>query len=90
MVVELYAGQDAKKKKAQEAIDATLKNIEFTDLNFVSAQRAGEIIRTCPQIPGLVDPIIAAIAMEQNAQVATHNIKHFQQIRGVTLYKFLT
>lgn len=88
VVVELFAGEDAKRKKTREAIELTLEDIVLVDLDRASAQKAGEIIRKYPQIPGPIDAIIAAIAMEHEAQIAAHNIKHFQQIRGLKLFDF--
>ncbi len=87
-IIELYAGEDAKQKKAREAITKTLEGTSFIDLTLVSAQKAGELIRIYKQIPDPLDLIIAAIAIEQDAQVATHNRKHFEQIRGLKIYSF--
>jgi len=87
-IIELYAGEDAKQKKAREAITKTLEGTSFIDLTLVSAQKAGELMRVYKQIPDPLDLIIAAIAIEQEAQVATHNKKHFEQIRGLKIYNF--
>lgn len=87
-IIELYAGEDARQRKAREEIAKTLKGTTFIDLTFVSAQKAGELIRIYKQIPDPLDLIIAAIAIEQDAQVATNNKKHFEQIRGLKMYNF--
>jgi predicted nucleic acid-binding protein len=64
-IIELYAGEDAKQKKAREAITKTLEGTSFIDLTLVSAQKAGELMRVYKQIPDPLDLIIAAIAIEQ-------------------------
>jgi len=87
-IIELYAGEDAKQRKAREEITKTLEGTTFIDLTLASAQKAGELIRTYKQIPDPLDLIIAAIAIEQEAQVATHNKKHFEQIRGLKIYAY--
>ena len=80
VVVELYAGQNAKRKKIRDLIGLALTDVEFIGLDFASSKKA---------IPGSIDSIIAAIAIEHDAQVATHNKKHFEQIKGLRLYDFL-
>lgn len=87
-IIELYAGEDAKQRKAREEIAKTLEGTIFIDLTLSSAQKAGELIRVYKQIPDPLDLIIAAIAIEQDAQVATHNKKHFEQIKELKLYNF--
>ena len=87
-VIELYAGEDAKQKRAREKISKTLEGTDLIDLTLSSAQKAGELMRIYKQIPDPLDLIIAAIAIENEAQVATNNKKHFEQIRGVKLYNF--
>lgn len=89
-VIELYAGEDAKQKRAREKITKTLEGTNFIDLTLYSAQKAGELMRIYKQIPDPLDLIIAAIAIEQEAEIATHNKKHFGQIRGLKLYNFKT
>lgn len=87
-IIELYAGEDARQKKAREKIAKTLEGTNFIDLTLSSAQKAGELMRIYKQLPDPLDLIIAAIAIEQDAQVATHNKKHFEQIKGLKLYDF--
>ena len=89
VVVELYAGQNAKRRKIRDLIGLALTDLEFIGLDFNSSKKAGEVIRNYSQIPGSIDAMIAAIAIEHDAQVATHNKKHFEQIKGLRLYDFL-
>jgi predicted nucleic acid-binding protein len=88
VVVELYAGEDARQRKAREIIFKTIKSLFFVDVNQRSAEKAGELMRIYKQIPGPSDLIIAAIAIEHKAHIATHNKKHFEQIKEVKLFDF--
>jgi len=88
VIVELFTGEEARKKVIREKIDKLIEGIEVVGLTVASAKKAGDLQRIYKQIPDLPDLIIAAIAIEQDAQVATHNKKHFEQIRGLKLYDF--
>jgi predicted nucleic acid-binding protein len=85
-IVELFAGEDARQKKARDSMLTTIKGENLIGLTLTSTQIAGELIRKYKQIPDPVDLIIAAIAIEQEALIATKNRKHFQQIKEVKLF----
>lgn len=86
VVTELFAGEDAKNKKGREIILSAIEGEDFIELSLNSAQIAGELMRKYKQIPDPLDLIIAAIAIEQNAYIATANKKHFSQIKEVKIY----
>lgn len=88
VIVELFAGQEAKRKADRQRLEKIIGRFATIGLSIESAKQAGDLIRIYSQIPGANDLIIAAIAMEQEAQIATHNRKHFEQIRGVKLFEF--
>jgi predicted nucleic acid-binding protein len=88
VIVELFTGEEAKRKRVREILMKLIKDLSIVDLTVASAIKAGELNRVYKQIPDLPDLIIAAIAIEHEAQIATHNQKHFKQIRGVRLFKF--
>lgn len=88
VITELYIGKEARNKAGREIIDGILKDLETVGFTVSSAKLSGELIRTYQQIPDPFDLIIAAIAIENEAQVATNNKKHFEQIRGLKLYNF--
>lgn len=89
VITELFAGKEAGKKRIQIIFSKLIEGLSIIDLGIDSAKKAGELIRTYPQIPDPFDFLIAAIALENNAYIATHNIKHFKQIRGVKLLKLI-
>lgn len=88
VIVELFVGRETQRKVGREKVERLLQKFELVGLSLSSARIAGALIRTYQQIPDPFDLLIAAIAIEQNAHVATHNRKHFEQIRGVKLYNF--
>lgn len=88
VIVELFAGQEAKKKTDRQRLEKIIEKFASVELSVESAKQAGDLVRIYSQIPDANDLIIAAIAMEQEAQIATHNRKHFEQIRGVKLFVF--
>ena len=62
----------------------------FADINLLEAtknlaQQAGEIRRR--HGTHIADAIIAATAIENNAQLATLNTKHFENIPGLKIWK---
>lgn len=87
VIVELFAGESSEDKAMEKAIDEILDKAELVELTRKSAVHAGILIRKLPQIPGPVDLIIAAIALEHKAQIATHNSKHFRLIPKIKLWK---
>lgn len=87
-IIELFAGQDASKKTVRDLYEELLSGVEVVGLTIASAKKAGELIRIYPQIPDPTDFLIAAIALEQSAQIATHNTKHFRQLPGIKLFDF--
>ncbi len=89
VIIELFAGLDANRKRMRQSYEELLNKFEIVGLTLDSAKKAGEFIRTYQRIPGSFDLLIAAIALEQGAQIATHNKKHFQQILGIELYEFI-
>jgi len=88
VIAELFAGEEANKKQIRTDLDEMVSGIEPVGLSQYSARILGELMRVYSQIPDVADLMIAAVALEQKAQVATHNEKHFAQIRGIELFDF--
>lgn len=88
VIVELFVGRETQRKVGREKVERILQKFELVGLSFSSAKIAGTLIRTYKQIPDPFDLLIAAIAIEYKAEIATHNKKHFEQIKGLGLYNF--
>ncbi|MEK7166533.1 MAG: PIN domain-containing protein [Patescibacteria group bacterium] len=88
VITELFAGQAAQKRVVQTAYNELLKGTEIIGLTIDSAKKAGELMRCFPQVPDPFDFLIAAIALEHDAYIATHNQKHFKQLPKIKLFDF--
>jgi predicted nucleic acid-binding protein len=86
VVVELFAGTEAARKKTRQILEQLIAGIEVVGLTRNSSQRAGDLIRKYKQIPDPFDFLIVAIAIEKKAQIATHNQKRFREIKEVKLF----
>lgn len=86
-IFELFSGKSTKVKEKAKKIWDFMKYFEIVDIDFKIARRAGEIFRDCRPTIQVPDYIIAATALELNASVVTLNIKHFQKIPGLVIYK---
>lgn len=87
VIIELFVGKSSEEKAMKKAIDEILDKAELVGLTRKSAVHAGILTRKLPQVPEPVDLIIAAIALEHKAQIATHNPKHFRLIPKIKLWK---
>ena len=88
VIIELFTGRNAKKKRVRDGLDALLSGLDVVGLSVASAKKAGELLRTYVQVPDPFDAIIAALAWEHDAQIATHNQRHFRHIPSITLFEF--
>ncbi len=84
VLTELWKGQSMNRKENLEDFEEIIKIITFVNLNEKSAKLAGELARNY-RVDGF-DAVIAATAMECNAELATLNTKHFRGIKGLKLY----
>ncbi|MFA6007425.1 MAG: type II toxin-antitoxin system VapC family toxin [Candidatus Shapirobacteria bacterium] len=84
-VAELWAGESMNKKSEIESVTEIIKYIKRLIVNEDIAMMSGEIVRKY-KIEAM-DALIAASALEDDAQLATLNVKHFKMIKGLKLYK---
>ena len=88
VATELFVGKSSVGKKVEKSINKLLSNLELVGLNYKSAKTAGRLIREYLFVNDAYELLIAAIALEKKAQVATLNMKHFKPIKGVKLYEY--
>lgn len=83
---ESYAGKSIwEKSEAKKALETILSGLKVLLLDENTSQRAGKI--ASKHSIGIVDAIIAATAISHKLTLATLNIKHFEKIKGLKLYK---
>lgn len=73
-------------------LDKTLKflaDFVLIDISILISKRAFQLMLQFNMSHGLVipDAFIAATALEEDLQLVTSNIRHFEMIRGITLKK---
>ncbi len=86
VVYELFSGQSTKQPEIVRKIEGLLGYYEKIELTERIARSSGELRRDHGKELGPADYIIAASALELNAQILTLNQKHFAQIPGLSLY----
>lgn len=84
IITELWSGESMDKKKEVEVVELMLSITKKIVLNEKIAKLTGELNRKYKI--GVVDAMVAATALENNAMVATLNTKHFVGIKGLKLY----
>lgn len=84
-VAEIYSGKEIKNLKKRKIIDEFLDEFEITPFDKNLAKLAGEI-KMIYQLP-FADAIVAATAIQSKSILVTRNIKHFNQIKNLKIYK---
>lgn len=86
VVFELFSGQSTKSPIVVTKILNLLKFFQRIELTEEIAIQAGQLYRDTKKTLQVPDYIIAASAVQINAQVATLNQRHFEQIPNINLY----
>lgn len=87
VIFELYSGVSTKKSENSLEVKNLIKNFHQIELTEKIATYAGELYRDISHTFQVPDYIIAASALEIEAEIITLNIKHFEQVPGLQLYK---
>jgi len=86
---ELYSGKGIwEKKSAKNTLEVILEGIQVIHLNEELSRKAGQIRAKFNM--SLLDAIISATAISQDLPLATLNIKDFEKIDGLKLFKHYT
>lgn len=86
VIFELFSGQSTHDPSIVAKIHQLLHNFQKVELDENIAKTAGVIFRDAKHRIQVSDYIIAASALQMNAQVITLNKKHFEQIPNINLY----
>ena len=84
-VAEVYTGKETRNQKELRIIDELLEQFVIIDVSTMNAKLGG-ILRRDYNIP-FADAIIAATALENKLEFFTRNIKHFDKIKGLKVFK---
>lgn len=84
--VELYAGKSIwQSKVARKELELILSGLEILKLEEKTSKKAGEL-RAHYDI-GIADAIVAATAISNKLTLATLNVKDFQKIKDLKLFR---
>lgn len=83
-IAELWAGESMNKKNEVESVREIIKYIKRLIVNEDIAKLSGEMVRKYKI--HVMDALIAASTVEDGAELATLNVKHFKMIKGLKLY----
>lgn len=86
VIFELFSGNSTREKRKLQEMIAFISEFQRIDLNEDIAKVAGELFRDTKIKIQAADCIIAASALQVNAQVVSLNQKHFAQISNINLY----
>ena len=86
VIFELFSGQSTQSQETINKIKKFIRYFPRIDLTETIARRAGEIYRDVSHALDVPDYIIAASALEIDAEVVTLNKKHFEKIPRISLY----
>lgn len=89
---ELYYGafKSKKSEKNVKSVNKLAERLELLKFTDKSAEISGRIIAELEKKGRLVDfrdAMIAGIVLENDAMLYTRNVKHFERIEGMRLYK---
>lgn len=85
VVAEYWAGTSMNKEEKVLEGKILFEKLDIVETSLAIAKLAGKIKRQ--QGTHIADALIAATALEQNAQLATLNAKHFENIPGLKIWK---
>ncbi|MEK7162084.1 MAG: type II toxin-antitoxin system VapC family toxin [Patescibacteria group bacterium] len=84
-LAEIYAGKDTKNANKLKEIEQFLSNFEISLITPAIAKLGGGLRRDCST--PFADSLIAATALEYSFTLATRNIKHFNSLPKLKLFK---
>ncbi len=85
---ELYAGKSIwKSSVARKELELILSGLQILKLEEKISQKAGEL-RSLYNT-GIADAIIASTALNHKLELATLNMKDFEEIKGLNLYQLI-
>jgi predicted nucleic acid-binding protein len=86
---EVFTGKSVwESEKTRQIVEHTLLGLTIIPLTLDISRKAG-FVRAYNQNISLIDALIGATAQENNLEVATLNIRHFENIEGIKLLPHL-
>lgn len=86
-IQELYEGKSVEDLQKKQFLLSTISRLTIYPYTYEVAKQAGEIARMIKRPMDFADASIAATAMINDAELFTFNLKDFQAIKGLKLFK---
>lgn len=86
VIFELFSGHSTKNIEVRQKVEDIIRYLRRVELTEEIARGAGQLYREVSQKLEVPDYIIAASALQINAEVATLNKKHFEQIPNINIF----
>lgn len=84
VLTELWAGESMNEEKAVENVSIILRPLGIMAIDTEIGKKAGDLVRG-GQATGF-DGLIAATCLVHKIKLATLNIKHFKQVKGLKFF----
>lgn len=86
VTLELYRGAETSKKAQLSIIDGLWTPGKLVEATLPICRLAGFLLRDYQQLPDPIDAIVAATAIENGAELATRNRRHYKGIKGLRIF----
>ena len=85
VIAELWAGKSMNTKSKRLVVEKLLKPFRRIEVGESISKKSGDIMRS-GQCKGM-DALIAACCIEKKAKLATLNVKDFEKVEGLKIWK---
>lgn len=85
VVLEIWRGEHMANETVEKQAQRLIAPTTLVELSRQIAKVAGKLLRD-GLIDNALDAVVAATALELNAQLATGNSKHFKKVKGLQLF----
>lgn len=86
-ITELYAGKSVEERKERQNVERVINACQQLEISAEICKSAGELLRRGQGLT-FQDALIAATALHHKLPLLTLNKKHFNKIKGVTLFPY--
>ena len=86
VIHELWTGESMNRPEVVKEVKRAILPTKIVGLNRQLAEDSGKLMQKYPLLQS-GDSIVAATAMYLEAELATSNVKHFKNIKGLKMFK---
>lgn len=86
VILEIWAGESMSGKEDEKIARRLLQSMKVLQLTRQIAEIAGRLARE-KKVEDFIDAAICATTLYFGAQLATNNVKHFEKVEGLRIFK---